>query len=136
MAARILAGEALAAAKATIRAQHYTHTVPSGKSHYVAFGDAIVVWSIPANKNIANYVGGGRVWELARLWAPDGHPPNLLTQAISAGVKELQRLYPDLDAVVSYADPNQGHLGGIYRAATLALGACARPRSRRWATPS
>lgn len=27
-------------------------------------------------------------------------------------------IYPDLDALVSYADPNAGHLGGIYRAAS------------------
>lgn len=102
-----------------IRRNHYTHSVPSGKSHYVSFGDCIVVWSIPANKNIARFILGwhGNVWELARLWAPDGHEKNLLTQAISAAVGVIVRL-ENPDALVSYADPNAGHKGGVYRAAS------------------
>lgn len=70
----------------TICQNHYTRSVPSGKSHYVQFEDAIVVWTIPANKNIAKFILGwpDNVWELSRLWAPDGHAPNLLTRAISA----------------------------------------------------
>lgn len=106
-------------AAAVIRANHYTHSVPSGKSHYVRFRDAIIVWSIPANKNIARFVLGwpGNVWELSRLWAPDGHEKNLLTQAISAAVDVIRRL-ENPDALVSYADPNAGHKGGIYRAAS------------------
>lgn len=102
-----------------IRTHHYTHSVPSGKSHYVRFEDAIVVWSIPANKNIARFILGwqGNVWELSRLWAPDGHDRNLLTQAISAAVKIIQQL-ENPDALVSYADPNAGHKGGVYRAAS------------------
>ena len=102
-----------------IRRSHYTHSVPSGKSHYVAFKDALVVWSIPANKNIAAFILGwpGNVWELARLWAPDGHEKNLLTQAISAAVEVIVRIERP-DALVSYADPNAGHKGGVYRAAS------------------
>ena len=102
-----------------IRRNHYTHSVPSGKSHYVGFGDALVVWSIPANRNIARFVLGwpGNVWELSRLWAPDGHAKNLLTQAISAAVDVIRKL-ENPDALVSYADPNAGHKGGVYRAAS------------------
>ena len=73
----------------------------------------------PANKNIANFLLGwpGNVWELARLWAPDGHAKNLLTQAISAAVALICKLESP-DALVSYADPNAGHKGGVYRAAS------------------
>ncbi len=114
-----LEGDARKLAQETIRRFHYTHTVPSGKSYYVQFGDALVVWSIPANKNIAKFVLGwpGKVWELSRLWAPDGHAPNLLSQAISAGVAFIKRAERP-DALVSYADPNAGHKGGVYRAAS------------------
>jgi hypothetical protein len=106
-------------AKAAIIANHYTHSVPSGKSHYIKFDGAYVVWSIPANKNIAKFILGwpGNVWELSRLWAPDGHAKNLLTQAISAAVAVFERLECP-DALVSYADPNAGHKGGVYRAAS------------------
>lgn len=122
MMARLLVGEERSAAKATICENHYTRSVPSGKSHYVGFGDAIIVWSIPANKNIAKFVLGfqGCVWELSRLWAPDGHEKNLLTKAISASVSMLISI-ENPDAVVSYADPNVGHRGGVYRAASWNL---------------
>jgi hypothetical protein len=117
--AKVLIGPDREAAAALIKANHYTHSVPSGKSHYVAFEDALVVWSIPANRYISKFILGfpGNVWELARLWAPDGHRPNLLTQAISAAVAVIDELeHPD--ALVSYADPNAGHKGGVYRAAS------------------
>ena len=119
MTAKILIGDARAAAVGVIRQYHYTHSVPSGKSHYVGYEDAIVVWSIPANKNIAKFVLGwpGRVWELSRLWAPDGHRKNLLTEAISAATQVIRSLEKP-DALVSYADPNVGHSGGVYRAAS------------------
>jgi hypothetical protein len=107
-------------AQRTIAANHYTHTVPSGKSYYARYEDALVVWSIPANCNLAAFILGwqGEVWELSRLWAPDGHRPNLLTQAIAYGVRVLRAVEPKVDAAVSYADPNAGHSGGIYRAAS------------------
>ena len=106
LVSRQLLGDERTQAQETIKRNHYTRSVPSGKSHYVQFGDAIVVWSIPANKNIARFVLGwpGNVWELSRLWAPDGHEKNLLTQAISAAVKMIVR--------------NAGHKGGVYRAAS------------------
>lgn len=118
-AAVILQGQDRESAVETIRRNHYTHTVPSGKSHYVGFRDAIVVWSIPANKNIARFILGwpGNVWELSRLWAPDGHDKNLLTQAISGAVGVIRQIESP-DALVSYADPSAGHKGGVYRAAS------------------
>ena len=77
--ALVLVGEARPEAIKTIKRRHYTRSVPSGKSHYMRFRDALVVWSIPANNNIARFVlgwDGGVVWELSRLWAPDGHEKN------------------------------------------------------------
>lgn len=115
----VLVGDDRKRAEDTIRENHYTHSVPSGKSYYVQCGEAIVVWSIPANRNIAKFVLGwkGNVWELSRLWAPDGHDANLLTQAISKAVGVIRSLERP-DALVSYADPNAGHKGGVYRAAS------------------
>lgn len=119
MNAMVLLGEDRARAISVLRQNHYTKSVPAGKSYYISFGDALVVWSIPANRNIGKFVLGfdGNTWELSRLWAPDGHDRNLLTMAISAAVKVINGLErPDL--LVSYADPNAGHKGGVYRAAS------------------
>lgn len=117
MTPEILTGRDRQVAAEIITRAHYTKSVPSGKSHYIKFNAALVVWSIPANKNLARFLGGKNVWELSRLWAPDGHAPNLLTQAISAGVKAIIIL-ENPDILVSYADPNVGHSGGVYKAAS------------------
>lgn len=120
MDAIILQAEEREKAKEQIKLGHYTHSVPSGKSHYIKVGEAIVVWSIPANAFLSKFLlrgAEGSVWELSRLWAPDGHEPNLLTRAISAAIRAIKNLEkPDL--LVSYADPNAGHSGGIYKAAS------------------
>ena len=131
--ATILVGDARTAAAETIKQMHYTRSVPSGKSHYMAFKEAIVIWSLPANYNIAKFILGwsGSVWELTRLWAPDGHDKNLLTQTISKAAKSLIEIeHPD--ALISYADPNVGHLGGVYRAASwISHGQCEETRAYR-----
>lgn len=107
-------------AEAIICERHYTKSVPSGKSRYYRLDGAIVVYSIPANNNIASFLLGreGCVWELTRLWAPDGHERNLLTRAISASVDWFRGDEPAVEALVSYADPNVNHEGGVYRAAS------------------
>lgn len=115
-----LSGSRIRWARGVLTANHYLHSVPSGKSHYLRFRDALVVWSIPANNNLSGFLlgaDGGNIWELSRLWAPDGHARNLLTQAIAYAVRSIKELErPDL--LVSYADPNAGHLGWVYRAAS------------------
>jgi hypothetical protein len=115
---------------------HYTHSVPSGKSYYYYYDGAIVVFAIPANPNVSTFLTGerNRVWDLARLWAPDGHRHNLLTQAIAVATKELRRLEPRCLALVSYADPDAGHMGGVYRAASWQY--LGRTESRAWRTPN
>ena len=114
-----------------IRRQHYLRSVPSGKSYFVSYDSAIVVWSIPANNNVSTFLIGkpNVVWELSRLWAPDGHRGNLLTEAIAFAVRFLKRAEPQCGAVVSYADPNVGHHGGVYRAASwMRCGQCEESR--------
>lgn len=120
LATKPLEGAMRKEAVATIRANHYTKTVPSGKSHYYQVGSAIVVFSIPANQFVGRYLFGRarNVWELSRLWAPDGHERNLLTRAISDALKAFKVTERGVWAVVSYADPNVGHAGYVYRAAS------------------
>lgn len=118
-----LTGPARKAAADLIIRCHYTHSVPSGKSRYFLFDEAIIVFSLPANNNVSRFLLGaaghpGNTWELSRLWAPDGHEPNLLTRAISQSAAAFHEAEPDALALISYADPNVGHAGGIYRAAS------------------
>lgn len=129
----LLLGEERREAIATIETHHYTHSIPSGKSHYVAYDRAIVCWAIPANRNIGRFLLGrdAVVWELSRLWAPDGHRRDLLTEAIAYAIRILVKLECP-DVLVSYADPNAGHSGGVYRAASwIFLGQCDETRAYR-----
>ena len=121
------------AARLTVCEKHYTRSWPSGKTYAVWYEDAVVVFSIPANCNVARWLGcpSNRVWELTRLWAPDGHRKNLLTEAISAAVSQFKTLGV-ADALISYADPNVGHSGGVYKAASwVALGQSEESRAYR-----
>lgn len=104
-----------------IRDRHYTQSVPSGKSYVMTKDGAIVMFSIPANPYLERFMlkdVPGRLWELSRLWAEDGHEPNLLTKAIGATTKLLRSVEPECVGLVSFADPNAGHSGGVYRAAS------------------
>ena len=107
-------------AKKVITDNHYSHSFPSGWTSCYKLEEAYVVFAIPANKNLEGFLFKEPVGlrELSRLWAPDGHAPNLLTRTIAASVKQLRADFPVCEAVVSFADPNQGHLGGVYRAAS------------------
>jgi len=107
-------------AKAIILKNHYTHRFPSGWTRCYAFGDVLAVFSIPANKNLEPFLFSQPVGmrELARLWAPDGHHGCALTQALAAIVRQLRRDEPSVRALVSFADPNQNHHGGVYQAAS------------------
>ena len=106
-------------------AHHYTHSIPSGENIFTQFEDAIIIFSRPANKNISRWLLGvdNCVWELSRMWAPDGHRKNLLTEAISVCSDEFAKAVRRLSsgechALISYADPNVGHTGTVYRAAS------------------
>jgi hypothetical protein len=78
-----------------------------------------VVWSLPANYRAAGCFLPGIenpvVFELTRLWAPDGHERNLLTHAISAAVGVLRRAEPKVDVL---AQQSAGPSGFVYRAAS------------------
>lgn len=109
-----------AKAKAIITENHYLQSFPSGWTFCYEHDEAVVVYSIPANKNLGPYVFGEsiEVRELARLWAPDNHAPNLLTSAIAGSIKALRQAHPSVQALISFADVNQEHHGGIYQAAS------------------
>lgn len=118
MIARHLFGLDLRRAKTIVAENHYLRSVPSGKTLTFECGDAIVIIGISSNQFLPSFLGFDNVWELSRMWAPDGHEKNLLTIAISKTVALFREMEPTVDALISYADPSAGHHGGIYRAAS------------------
>lgn len=101
------------------------------KSHYLGKWPGVVVlrlvmayderpvgfciFALPPRETAKRY--GGVTWELARLWISDDMPKNAETFLIAKAVKFVRRHRPDVEFLVSYADPAAGHTGTIYKAA-------------------
>lgn len=75
----------------------------------------VLVFALPPSETSMRY--GMATWELARLWIHDDVPGNAETWLIGQSVKHVRRHHPEVEMLVSYADPSAGHTGTIYRAA-------------------
>ena len=100
---------------------HYSGCLPTGKLVKVgAWEDGrfigVVIFSRGAAPNIGKPYGlpQTEVCELTRVAMRDHTVP--VTQVVAVALKFLRRTNPGMKLVVSYADPMQGHHGGIYQA--------------------
>jgi hypothetical protein len=59
---------------------------------------------------------GAQTWELSRLWIKDKVPTNAESFFIGRAIRLLKRERPELRMLISFADPEAGHSGVIYRA--------------------
>lgn len=56
------------------------------------------------------------VYELTRLFIHDGYGKNIESFCIGQALNYIKRNIPKIKAVISYSDPEQGHVGTIYKA--------------------
>lgn len=109
-------------AKTLIVAHHYLHTLPGGTQ--LAFGvflygrlvGALVlgVGSFNAHSLVAEATAKDCL-TLSRFYLSEELPKNSESRVIGAVLRSLKK-HTDLKFVLSYADPAQGHDGGIYQA--------------------
>ena len=99
--------------------KHYLHKWPGvvtkifglvRESKYVG----VCVYALPAIQINKRY--GGRCWELARLWIDDTMPKNSETWFIAKTIILIRKQNPEIEGLVSFADPSAGHNGTIYKA--------------------
>ena len=106
------------AAKYAVVHWHYSRVMPAGK--IVRIG----VWEDEQFKGVVLFSSGTRGFkqygltqegycELTRVALRDHATP--VTRIIRIALKLLKQACPGLRLVVSYADANQGHVGGIYQ---------------------
>ena len=61
-------------------------------------------------------LNSGEVFELRRFYTEKNYTHNLESQALSMANDVLKELRPQTKVIVTYADPQQGHLGKLYQA--------------------
>jgi hypothetical protein len=117
------------AAKYAVEHWHYSHDLPAGKSVKIGAWEndkfvGCVIYSLGANKYIGSPYGitQNEVCELTRVALSVHSVPTSKIVAIS--IKLLKKQSPGLRLIVSYADTNQGHHGGIYQASNWIYSGC------------
>ena len=66
--------------------------------------------------SISDLIPRESVFELVRLFVHDGYGKNIESWFISKSFDWLKKNRKDITAIISYSDPQQGHVGTIYQA--------------------
>ena len=77
------------------------------------FGDPV---GRSSGESISSLIDRTEVFELTRLFIFDGYGNNIESWFISQSMNWLRKNRPHIRALVSYADPKEGHPGTIYQA--------------------
>lgn len=109
------------AAKYAVTHWHYSRSLPAGKSVKIgAWEDGRFVGCVVFSRGANNHIGAPygldqtEVAELTRVALTTHSAP--VTRIVSIAIRQLRKQSPGLRLIVSYADPGEGHHGGIYQA--------------------
>lgn len=121
MADLLLAGCTRAAAEYACRRWHYSGKLPAGKLVTMGVWEdgspiGAVIFGRGANNNIGRRFGlkQTEAVELVRVALKSHAAP--VSRIVAVALKLLRRQSPGLRLIISYADPEQGHVGAIYQA--------------------
>jgi hypothetical protein len=110
-----------AAAKYAVEHWHYSGSLPANKSVRLGVWEGgvyvgCVIFGWGANRNMAGSIGLQQTEcaELTRVALTQHQTP--VSRIIAIAVRLLKKQSPGVRALISYADPNRGHHGGIYQA--------------------
>ena len=111
-----------ATAKRCVEAWHYSHAMPAATDRYAVFEDGQLVGVVlfgPGAGGVTRFgarLGVDRqdVRELVRVALTTHQIP--VSRVVAICARLLRRDRPNLRLLMSYADPNEGHHGGIYQA--------------------
>jgi hypothetical protein len=101
---------------------HYSKTMP--QPPHIFFGAwesdkfvGVVIYSPGSRPNIGKPYGleDNQAIELTRVALSPAHQVET-SKIVAASIRQLKKVRPNLKLIVSYADPHQGHHGGIYQA--------------------
>ena len=69
-----------------------------------------------AGNSITPLLDNNNVLELTRLWIEDGYGKNIESYCIADSFRQINKDYPQIKCILSYADSEVGHTGKIYQA--------------------
>lgn len=109
------------AAKEFVEFWHYSHRMPTGKNVCFALrreGEiyAMIVYGIGVNPYQASFLGVKECAEIKRMCRREPKEDYPLSRFINLTTKMLKSQM-SFQAVVAFADPEQGHEGTVYKAA-------------------
>jgi hypothetical protein len=110
--------------KEFVKKHHYSHGIHNGPMTYGLYRDmeliGVCAFANPCSEAVCASVFGlehkRSVTELHRLVIIDDTPKNTESWFIVRALKMLKRDRPQYNAVLSFADATEGHLGVIYQA--------------------
>jgi hypothetical protein len=109
-------------ARSYIATYHYSKTMPDSTKYVYGgfYGDklaGLVVYGMGSGKNqysaLFPNIQNGQYLELTRMWSADGMPRNTESKLIGESFKLLP---PEIEILLSFADPSHNHVGTIYQA--------------------
>lgn len=69
-----------------------------------------------AAESVSSKISVTEVFELTRLFIHDGYGKNIESYCLMKAIQFLKRDFPEIKAIITYADGEQGHKGTIYQA--------------------
>lgn len=112
-------------AESWIEQWHYSHRMPTGKNIPFALWDnheiyAVIVYGIGVNPYQAKFLGVETVLEIKRMARSEPRLDYPLSRFISITIGFVRK-QSMVDAIIAFADPEQGHEGTVYKAAGFKL---------------
>ena len=108
-----------------IKSNHYSRTCsPNPFPCYGLFDGynliGVLMFAVSVSENVRASIFGkgneGQMTELHRLHIQDCTPKNTESWFIGKCIKFLKKEIPEIKAIISFADPAEGHQGTIYKA--------------------
>jgi len=107
-------------AKKFVEKWHYSKRMPTGKNICYQLGNskevyAVIVYGIGVNPYQAKSLGVSSCLEIKRMCRTEPKQKYELSRFISITIKMVTKEH-NVDAIVAFADPEQGHEGIVYKA--------------------
>lgn len=109
------------AAKYAVENWHYSKSMPAGKLARIGVYEdddfkGVVIFGLGANNHLGMPFGlkMSQVFELVRI-ALKAHKTEV-SRIVKISLTMIKKAFPKARIILSYADENYGHLGGIYKA--------------------